>query len=162
MNFSFRRLAILFGKTLLKALLVCVLLFGGCMFIMSQRTRAPYKWELQNQYGELTHQAKIIAANSSNQPLFLPGPQHAKFQKLIGELYPTVGMIQFISPNLIHVTFATEERQKYGLCQAIANLWSFKSKEMDVSVQCWEGENCVAKGSVIGGRLVQTTGLKTY
>lgn len=156
MNFSFRRLASLLVKRLLQTLLVAAVLFGGCVFIVHQQSRPPYEWELKNRHSDLTERANAIAATYASKALFLPGPRHADFEKLIPEVYP-VGYLQFVNDGLIRITFAQDVPDKNGFCQAIANLWSSKNRVQDVCVQAWEGDHCIAMASVTGGRLINIT-----
>jgi len=133
-------------------------LFGICLLIgwmASQNNRSPYEWEQRAKFADIT--ARANAAATAAEPLsrgFEPGAEHVEFQKLIIGMHPNVGFLNFVSPRLIRVQFSGQTGKKPGICQAIANLWSFRSGEKNVSAQCWEGDQCVALGTVEDGNLV--------
>lgn len=133
-----------FLRTLFKGLLLLALIIGGCAWLIKQGEKSP-----------ATAGSEEIAAWQSK-PLapWKPGPKHTEFIAAIQDVYD-VSSAKFVRDDYLQVVFSSiADEDPQGTCQAIANLWSVRQPQPQVTVDAWDGETRIAHASVINGRII--------
>ena len=119
------------------------LIIVGMIWLM---TRPRPQWEIDS--------AAARALPADYAPAAIPaGLSQAEFQALIADVYHVTAS-NFVRPDLLHVTFRADERDLHGKCQAIANVWSFRSGQPNIFVESWSNGTRMGFGSVQNGVLV--------
>ena len=126
--------------------LVLLLVLGFIWFTNRPRPQ----WEIDAALARATQPGPTPTAVPSQ--WVSPPMTQKELQALIVDFYH-VESSQFIRPDLLNITFGPNERDPQGKCQAIANIWSFRSGLNDVMVESWSGKKRIGFGVVVNGNL---------
>lgn len=126
-------------------LVLALLLIAAAAYGLHRLSARP-QWEIDS--------AAARALPADYAPAAIPaGLSQAEFQALIADVYHVTAS-NFVRPDLLHVTFRADEKGLHGKCQAIANVWSFRSGQPNIYVECWADGTRIGFGSVQNGVLV--------
>lgn len=130
-------------ETFIRGIIFAALIIIAVIWLM---TRPRPQWEIDS--------AAARALPADYAPPAIPaGLSQAEFQALIADVYHVTAS-NFVRPGLLHVTFRADEKGLHGKCQAIANVWSFRSGQPNIFVESWSNGTRIGFGSVQNGVLV--------
>jgi hypothetical protein len=127
---------------LIGGLLLVILIIVGMIWLM---TRPRPQWQIDAAAAHAPTPA--LPSQTAQAPITAP-----EFQALIADVYHVTSS-QFVRPDLLHVTFKDNETGLRGKCQGIANLYSFRSGQPNIFVECWANGTRIGFGSVQNGAL---------